>query len=312
VPAAVRAVAPSVAAVEALRPLRGRPTLAPAHASAVVIDPAGYLATNQHVVDGARQLRVTLADGNTRPATVVGGDPVTDVAVVRVAEGGLPAARIGRSDELAVGQFVIAVGHALGLPGSPTVSLGVISALDRPLPGADFVFEGVIQTDAAINPGHSGGPLADLDGAVVGLNTAVIPTAQGVGFCLPIQAVVRIARELRERGRVVRPWVGAHVVDLRPELAAARGLPPYSGVLVVQVVARSPAHQAGIRPHDRIDRVGRFPVARLKEFLEALSRYPVGGDVEIGLRRRGESIGTMLPLRERPPAVPPPTASPAA
>jgi serine protease Do len=306
---AVRAIGPSVVAVESLRAAtrRGNPFLVPAEATAVVVDPAGVLVTNQHVVEGSRELRVHLGDGRVVPGTVVGGDPVTDVAVVRVHADGLAAAQLGDSSALRVGQMVLAVGNALGLPGSPTVSLGVVSALDRPLPGSDFVFEGLIQTDAAINPGNSGGPLVDLDGAVVGLNTAVMPFAQGVGFALPIHAVQRIASELRQRGRVVRPWVGASLAELRPDLAQARGLEPRSGVLVAEVVARSPAHRAGLRPGDVIDRVGGFPVSRLREFLEALARFPVGSDVEVGYRRRGLRLATSLPLQEAPSPVRAPT-----
>ncbi|HTS33517.1 MAG TPA: trypsin-like peptidase domain-containing protein [Thermoplasmata archaeon] len=300
--AAVRSVGPSVAAVETLRGgvHRGNPFLVPAEATAVVVDDSGLLLTNQHVVEGAREIRVHFSDGRVAAGAVVGGDPVTDVAVVRVEDRGLRGARLGDSESLQVGQVVLAVGNALGLPGSPTVSLGVVSALDRPLPGADFVFEGLIQTDAAINPGNSGGPLVDLDGAVVGINTAVMPFAQGVGFSLPIRAVQRIAAELRTRGRVVRPWIGTYLVDLRPDVAGPRGLAPNSGVLVADVIARSPAHQAGLRAGDVLDRVGRFEVRRVRELLESLARYPVGSDVEVGYRRRGMSLASSLPLRERP------------
>ncbi len=302
--AAVRSVGPAVAAVETLRSgvHRGNPLLVPAEATAVVVDDSGLLITNQHVVDGAREIRVHLPSGRSTSGHVVGGDPVTDVAVVRVEDRGLPAARLGDSDALQVGQVVLAVGNALGLPGSPTVSMGVVSALDRPLPGSDFVFEGLIQTDAAINPGNSGGPLVDLDGSVVGINTAVMPFAQGVGFALPIRAVQRIATELRTRGRVVRPWMGTYLVDLRPEVAGPRGLSPNSGVLVADVIARSPAHQAGLRRGDVLDRVGSFEVRRVRDLLETLARYPVGSDVEVGYRRRGLSLASSLPLRERPEA----------
>jgi serine protease Do len=246
---AVRSVGPAVAAVATLRSARrrGNHFLLPAEATALVVDPAGYLVTNQHVVDGAREIRVHLPDGRTAEGTVVGGDAVTDVALVRVPETGLLAARLGDSEQLQVGQIVLAMGNALGLPGSPTVSMGVVSALDRPLPGSDFIFEGLVQTDAAINPGNSGGPLVDLDGRVVGINTAVMPFAQGVGFALPIHAVERVAAELRARGRIVRPWIGTSVVELRPEVAVPRGLDPHSGVLVGEVVAHSPSHRAGLR-----------------------------------------------------------------
>ncbi|MGI0155520.1 MAG: S1C family serine protease, partial [Thermoplasmata archaeon] len=158
---AIDAVGPGVASVESLRLVRRNrwsdPFGAQAQASAFVIDPAGFLVTNQHVVDGAAQLRVQLADGRGLAGEVVGGDPVTDLALVKVDATGLSAVRLGRSEALRVGQIVLAIGNALGLPGGPTVSTGVVSALGRPLPGSDFVFEGLIQTDAAINPGNSGG-----------------------------------------------------------------------------------------------------------------------------------------------------------
>jgi serine protease Do len=300
--AAIRSVGPAVAAVETLRKAPGRrnPFLVPAEATAVVVDPAGVLVTNQHVVEGAREIRVHLPDGRVAVGSVVGGDPVTDIAVVRVPETGLPAVRLGDSEQLTVGQMVLAMGNALGLPGPPTVSMGLVSALDRPLPGSDFIFEGLIQTDAPINPGNSGGPLVDLDGSVVGINTAVMPFAQGIGFALPIHAVVRISAELRARGRVVRPWIGTSVVELRPEVAGPRGLEPYSGVLVNEVVARSPSHRAGLRSGDVVHRVGPFPVRRVRDLLEALARFPVGGDVDVGYRRRRLDLSVSVPLLERP------------
>jgi serine protease Do len=300
--AAVRSIGPSVVVVETLRPAPrpGNPFLTPAEATAVVVEPAGLLITNQHVVEEARQITVHFADGRSASGTVVGGDPVTDVAVIRVDDRALTPARIGDSEGLQVGQGVLAVGNALGLPGSPTVSLGVVSALGRPLPGSDFIFEGLIQTDAAINPGNSGGPLVNLDGEVVGINTAVVPFAQGVGFAIPIRAVQRIANELRHRGRIVRPWIGTYLSDLRPEVAAPRGLTPDSGVLVADVIARSPAHQAGLRRGDVLERVGAFPVRRVRELLETIARYPVGSDIEVGYRRRGLTLATSLALRERP------------
>ncbi len=305
---AVEAVAPSVAAVEALR-LGGRgrgPAIpSPSQATAVVTDRAGYLVTNQHVVDGAAHLSVRLADGRELPAEVVGGDEVTDLALIHVDAVDLPAARLGDSEALRVGQFVLAVGHALGLPGGPTVSLGVVSALARPLPGSDFVFEGLVQTDAAINPGNSGGPLVDLGGSVVGINTAVVPFAQGVGFALPIHAAQRITDELRRTGRVVRPWVGVQIAELVPALARQVGAEPRSGLLVAEVVPRSPAHRAGIRPGDILTSVGPFEVRTVRQLLESLARFPVGSDVPLGFRRRGEKLSANVPLQESPEALPP-------
>ncbi len=305
---AVDSVGPGVASVESLRLVRrrgwGGPFGAQSQASAFVIDPAGYLVTNQHVVDGAAQLRVQLADGRELSGEVVGGDPVTDLALVKVDADGLPSARLGRSEELRVGQIVLAIGNALGLPGGPTVSTGVVSALGRPLPGSDFVFEGLIQTDAAINPGNSGGPLVDLSGQVVGVNTAMVPFAQGVGFAIPIHAVQRISDELRSKGRVVRPWMGVTVAELRPEVALRYGLEVGSGLLVGEVTPRSPAHQAGLKPGDVLTRVGPAEVRNVRDLVGALSNFPVGTDVDVGYRRKGSAYSTRVPLTENPESAP--------
>jgi len=303
---AVETAAPSVAAVETLRVggrWRGPALGVPSQATALVTDQDGYLVTNQHVVEGAARLNVRLADGRELAGEVVGGDEVTDLAVVKVDASDLPAARLGDSEALRVGQFVLAVGHALGLPGGPTVSLGVVSALARPLPGTDFVFEGLVQTDAAINPGNSGGPLVDLAGSVVGINTAMVPFAQGVGFALPIHAARRITAELRRTGRVVRPWIGVQVAELTPPLARQLALEPRSGLFVAEVVARSPAHRAGIRAGDVLTAVGPFPVRTVRELLEGLARFPVGSDVQLGFRRRGGALSASVPLQESPEAV---------
>jgi len=300
---AIDSIGPSVASVSTLRLARRRgiaPFAVPAEATAVVIDPAGYLLTNEHVVDGTTQLEVHLADGRSMLGDVVGGDAVTDIALVHIDAGGLPSARLGDSEALKVGQVVLAIGNALGLPGGPTVSTGVVSALGRPLRGSDFIFEGLIQTDAAINPGNSGGPLVDLSGTVVGINAAMVPFAQGVGFAIPIHAARRIADELRQRGRVVRPWIGVSVVDLREDVARQHGLEPHSGLLVAGVVPRSPSHRAGFRAGDVVDRVGPFPVRSVRQLLEALSKFPVGADVEIGFRRRGLLLSASVPLQESP------------
>lgn len=301
--AAVERIAPSIAVVEAVRAgrRRGGPAFAsPSQATAIVAEREGELVTNHHVVDGATSLRVRLADGRELEGEVVGGDPATDVALVRVGAADLSAATGGDSDALRVGQIVLAVGNALGLPGGPTVSMGVVSALGRPLPGSDFVFEGLVQTDAAINPGNSGGPLVDLEGSVVGINAAMVPFAQGVGFAIPFQAVSRIASELRRHGRVSRPWVGVSVAELVPALSREHGLEPRSGLLVAEVASRSPAHRAGLKPGDVLTRVGPFEVRNVRELLEALSKFPVEADVDIAFRRRGNPLSASVPLRERP------------
>ncbi len=304
--AAVEQIAPSVALVETVRPARGRRGevfRVPAQATALAIEPDGLLVTNQHVVEEARSVRVTLADGRALDARVLGGDAVTDLAVLRVAASDLSAAPLGDSDALKVGQFVLAVGNALGLPGGPTVSLGTVSALGRPLPGSDFVFEGLIQTDAAINPGNSGGPLVDLRGAVVGINSSMAAFAQGVGFAIPIRAVRRIGKELATTGRVVRPWVGVSVTEIGEALARTHRLPPRSGLFVAEVVPRSPAHRAGVKPGDIVTRVGPFEVRTVRDLLESLAKFPVGSEVAVSLLRRGASLATLVPLAAAPPSL---------
>ncbi len=300
---AVDAVSPSVARVDTLRSqsLRGTDGRNSwGQATALAIERAGLLVTNHRVVDAAARVRVTVPDGRELAARVLGGDAVTDVAVLRVDAVDLPAASLGDSDLLRVGQFVLAVGNALGLPGGPTVSLGVLSALGRPLPGSDFVFEGLIQTDAAINSGNSGGPLVDLTGAVVGLSCSVAAFAQGVGFALPLRAVQRITQEIVRAGHVERPWLGVSVAQgslWRGGQGASRSP---EGVLVEKVVPRSPAHRAGIRPGDLLTRVGPFEIRTVRQMLEAIAKYPIGTEIDLTFRRRGESLATLVPLLRAP------------
>lgn len=255
--------------------------------SGVVLDSKGLIVTNNHVVDGATRVQVSLKDGRTFVGEVVGSDEATDIAVIKVDANDLPAADLGDSESLKVGQFVLAVGNALGLPGGPTVSLGVLSALGRPLPGADFIFEGLLQTDAAVNPGNSGGPLADLEGRVVGINTAMVPFAQGVGFAIPINTVKRITSEILEKGRVARPWIGISGIDLTAPLARRYGMQVQSGFLVAEVVPNSPAYMAGLRVGDVIVGAGSQEVKHTKDLLYALSQVQVGGVIELDINRMG-------------------------
>jgi S1-C subfamily serine protease len=268
--------------------------------SGVVIDAKGLIVTNNHVIDGATRVNVSLKDGRTFVGDVVGSDKATDIAVIRVDTRDLPAAELGDSESLRVGQFVLAVGNALGLPGGPTVSLGVLSAMGRPLPGSDFVFEGLLQTDAAVNPGNSGGPLADLEGKVVGINTAMIPFAQGMGFAIPINTVKRIASEILEKGSVSRPWIGISGVDLTPPIARRYGSPVDAGFLVAEVMPDSPAGASGLRPGDVIVAAGTHDVRRTKDLLFALSQVPRGEYVDLEVNR----MGSMAKVRVLPTEAP--------
>ncbi|MCI4337332.1 MAG: trypsin-like peptidase domain-containing protein [Thermoplasmata archaeon] len=267
--------------------------------SGTVWDRDGSVVTNEHVVHDADALAITLPDGEVRSAQVLGADPLTDLALIRVEGGGLTPAPRGRSADLRIGQIALAIGNALGLPGGPSVSVGVVSALNRPLPGSDFVLEGLLQTDAAVNPGNSGGPLADLRGAVIGINTAVVPFAQGVGFAVPVDTVATVVAQLQRHGRVVRPWLGIQGIGVDRGIAQRVGLRRAYGVLVREVDPRGPAARAGLRPEDIVTRVGSTGVHGFRELVSSLAELPVGGTVEIAFERSGEARTAILHLVEQ-------------
>src|SRR3989304_2774971 len=265
---AVEKLSESVVTIDSMRLARDfRYGLVPLEGmgSGVIISEDGYIVTNNHVIDGAAKVQVNLKDGRSFTGEVIGGDSATDIAVLKVDANNLPAAKLGESEKLKVGQVALAIGNTLGLPGGPTVSLGVISALGRPLPGADYIYEGLIQTDTAINPGNSGGPLADINGNIIGINTAMIPFAQGVGFAIPIDAVKRIREQIIEKGRVVRPWLGISAIDLKRSIARRYSIPIEKGVFIVDVAHRSPAYEAGLRVGDVLVQVGSYEVNQMKD-----------------------------------------------
>jgi serine protease Do len=255
--------------------------------SGIIIDRKGLIITNNHVIDGANQVQVHLKDGRTFTGDVVGSDEATDVAVIRVEASDLPASELGNSETLKVGQLVLAIGNALALPGGPTVSMGVLSAKGRPLPGTDFIFEGLLQTDAAVNPGNSGGPLADLDGRVIGITTMMIPYAQGMGFAIPINTVKKIAEEIVETGHVSRRWIGISGVDVNPPLARRYGLRTESGFLVAEVVQGSPADYSGLRSGDVIVGADGAEVKLTKDLLFAISKVGPGSAIRLDIDRMG-------------------------
>ncbi|HUI38121.1 MAG TPA: trypsin-like peptidase domain-containing protein [Thermoplasmata archaeon] len=303
---AVERVRPSVARIRRSVRISGRGERVPAEAagSGLVVDPRGYLVTNDHVVRGSRDIRATFDDGRELSAEVVGEDPATDLAVLRVGVRDLPAARLADSERLRVGQFALALGNALGLPGGPSLSVGVISALGRPLPGADHVLEGLIQTDAAINPGNSGGPLAALDGSVIGVNTAIVPYAQGVGFAIPSNAVRTVVDEIVRSGRVARPWLGISGLGVDPSIARRFGLRASRGVLLAEVHRPGPAGAAGLRPGDVLLRLGPNELAGLRDLVGTLGRLPLGGAVDFEYLRDGSRRRGVLRIEETPPGLP--------
>jgi len=230
--------------------------------SGIIIDDKGHILTNNHVIDGSDRLRVTLGDSKQVSAKVVGTDEETDLAVVRAEPLEINSndavkfqpVNLGNSEELKVGQIVIAVGNPFGLTGGPTVTAGIISSLNRNVQFENGILE-LVQTDAAINPGNSGGPLINTKGEVVAINTAKIPYGQGIGFAVPINTVKSILNDLVENGHVTRPWLGISTVKLNPRIASFYRLPLVHGALIVNVEPYSPADNAGLRRGDIIEEI---------------------------------------------------------
>jgi S1-C subfamily serine protease len=259
----------------------------PGGGSGVVIAPDGYVLSNSHVVHGAKNLEVTLADGRTLPARTIGDDPATDLAVIQTTAGGLPAAELGDSDSLRPGQLVIAIGNPLGF--QATVTAGVVSALGRSLRSSSGrLIENVIQTDAALNPGNSGGPLVDSRGWVVGINTAIIQGAQGICFAVPVNTARWVAGLLINEGRVRRAYLGV-TAENRPihvRVAREHGLPAPVAVGVVAVADGSPAAAAGLQPRDVITHLGDTPLSSVDDLQRVLGRAEIGRTVPLRLLRR--------------------------
>lgn len=259
--------------------------------SGVIITPDGYILTNSHVVHSAGRIEARLQDGTTLSAEVVGDDPYSDLAVIRVREGQLPAAELGDSSRLRVGQLVVAVGNPLGF--QATVTAGVISALGRTLRAeSGRLIDNVIQTDAALNPGNSGGPLADSRGAVIGINTAVIAGFQAISFAIPVNTASWVASQLIREGRVRRAYLGvaAQTVTLDRRLAVLHRLEAPTAVRVTEVHADTAAARADVRVGDLIIRAGERPVVTLDDLLLALGNHAPGTPMALQVLRGEESI----------------------
>jgi S1-C subfamily serine protease len=284
------AVAPSVAAVT-VRTARGTGA-----GSATVIAPAGHLLTSAHVVEGADRVELAFGDGTEALARVIGRDPLSDLAVLRSDDPTPPPVPFGDASRLRVGQLVVALGNPHGLAGS--VTAGIVSALGRSLPTrAGRVVDEVVQTDAALNPGNSGGALADSAGRLVGVNTAV--AGVGLGLAVPISATtLEIIEALRTRGRVRRAWLGiaGARVRLRPEIAARVGAP--HGVQVASVVAGSPAAAAGARPGDVVVSLGGSPVATVTDITRQMVERTIGTRMEMTVWRNGALVDVVVEPQE--------------
>jgi S1-C subfamily serine protease len=259
--------------------------------SGVIITPDGYVLTNGHVVQSAERIEVRLQDGRNFPVRIIGNDPHSDLAVLSVLESGLPSAQLGDSSRVRVGQLVVAIGNPLGF--QTTVTAGVISALGRTLrTQTGRLIENVIQTDAALNPGNSGGPLVDSGGRVIGINTAIIAGSQGICFSIPINMAKWIASQLIREGRVRRSYLGVSgqtmVLDRR--LIVRYRLKSSTGVIVTEVHSDSAAASAGLKPGDVIILVGNNPISSPDDLQLVLSRHPVGVPLAIDVIRSRERL----------------------
>jgi len=265
----------------------------------VIVDENGTIATNNHVVSGAERIQVKLQDGRTLSAELVGADPDTDLAILRVHADGLTAARLGDSDALEPGDWVMAVGNPFGL--DHTVTVGVVSAKGRTGVGV-ATYEDFIQTDAAINPGNSGGPLVNLDGEVVGINTAIRTSnggSDGISFAIPSSTLKSVMPELVSEGRVSRGWIGVSIQDVTPELAESFGADTHSGALVSQVIDGSPAAKAGLRSGDIVLRVNDKDVKSATQLSTLVAGLNPGSEVELQVLRDGSRKTISLELGER-------------
>jgi serine protease Do len=263
----------------------------------VIIDSRGYILTNHHVVKGADIIKVKLFDGRKFRGRVVGQDSKTDIALIKIDAKQLPVAKLGDSDKVRIGSWVIAIGNPFGL--EHTVTVGVISGKGRAI-GAT-AYEDFIQTDASINPGNSGGPLVNLRGEVIGINTAIVaPPGQGIGFAIPINMAKRVIDDLITRGRVTRPWLGVTIQDITEELAPHFDVRPGEGVLVSWVAPGSPAERAGIKEGDIIKKVDGRSVTSARRLQNEILRREVGETVKITLLRDGRRLTFYVALGEMP------------
>jgi serine protease Do len=283
---------------------RQREFVVPSLGTGFIISGEGYMVTNNHVVEGVDRIDVIFNDGTQSRAEIVGQDPTTDIALIRVKDRtGLQPLALGDSDEVWPGDWVIAIGNPFGL--DHTVTAGIVSATGRDIGHGPY--DNFIQTDAAINPGNSGGPLLNLAGEVIGINTAIVGGAATIGFAVPINMAKEILPQLQASGRVVRGWLGVSVQAITPELGQAFGLAAREGALVSQVETGGPADRAGIQRGDVIVRLGDIEIGRIRDLPRAVSRSRPGDSIEVEVVREGERATldvTIGQREEREPASP--------
>ncbi|HTY74075.1 MAG TPA: trypsin-like peptidase domain-containing protein [Candidatus Nanoarchaeia archaeon] len=257
--------------------------------SGTIIDAEkGLILTNNHVVGGAQKIGVTLWNSQVIEGTIVGSCVARDIAVVKVDGKDLQFAELGDSDKLRVGQAVYAIGNPFGLSGGPTVTTGVVSALNRTIQSDQGLIENLVQTDAAINPGNSGGPLVDLEGRIVAISTAIIPFAQGIGFAIPVNAAKSCAIDILTVGGPRKPWLGVIGITLTEEIAQYYGLPIGRGVLVTKIAEGSPAEQAQMRQGDIILEIDNAETASIDELIREIRKHKIDDKVRIFVIRESK------------------------
>jgi S1-C subfamily serine protease len=264
--------------------------------SGTIVDSKGYILTNNHVVGDAEKIDVVLWNGDVLQGRLMNSCAMHDTAVVKVERTELPAAELGDSDKLRVGQRVYAIGNPFGLAGGPTVTSGVISAVKRTVESQRGLMENLVQTDAAINPGNSGGPLVDLEGKVIAINTAIIPFAQGIGFAIPINTVRECTADGIKGSKPTRPWLGIIGLSLTEEISRYYSLPLDHGVFVTKVVDDSPAQQAGVVAGDMILRMDGAPINNVEDLLAEIHNRKIGDRVRLTIvrGRQEQSIDVTL------------------
>jgi len=267
--------------------------------SGLIIDAHGIVVTNAHVIEGASRIVVTTLDGRELDADVLGSDRDADLAVLKVKARGLPAVPLGRSSDLMIGETVVAIGNPFGL--SHTVTSGVLSAVGRTVPSerSERVFTDFLQIDASINPGNSGGPLVNILGEVIGVNTAIIQGANGIGFAIPADRARRVVDDLLRFGELRPLWTGARLMTVDAELAQRSGLPVSRGALILKVYPDSPASAAGLQENDVIVTLGGHPVTAREDVATALYTAPSGTPVDLEIRRGDRTV--KVSLRAAPP-----------
>lgn len=275
--------------------------------SGIIFTPDGYILTNNHVVQDAQSITVVLPvsqafpEGASYSGKIIGTDNLTDIAVVKVEAQNLPIIPFGDSEKLRLGEWVVAIGNAEDLPGGPTVTQGIVSALGRSITTSDGITHNeLIQTDAAINPGNSGGPLLNMNGEVIGINSAILASAQNIGFAVSSATAIPIRDQLLKYGKVTWPWLGISGATLTSAIAAERGLSVTKGVLLSSIFRGSPADKAGLKPNDVIIAFGGEKINTIEQLQKAIRKHHVGDKVEVTYVRGKETQTATIALGEMP------------